>query len=82
MAVMNERQQQILNQLEHARATYDEYEARLAKWVADEKWERKKDIRDLVREAREAGVPYRQIGFAIQTSDHRTIQAYEQDIRR
>lgn len=82
MAVMNDRQQELLSRLERARVTYDQFEADLAQRVADEKWERKAEIRELVREARDAGVPYRQIGFALQTSDHVTLKNYEKDIRR
>lgn len=82
MAVMNEKQGDILHRLEKARASYEQFEVELAQRVADEKWERKKELRDLVREARQEQVPYRQIGFALQTSDHRTLKDYEQDIRR
>ena len=82
MAVMNEQQQELLNELEAARASYEAYEARLMQDLSDAKWAAKQDIRHLVREAREAGVPYRQIGFALKTGDHRTIKDYEQDIRR
>lgn len=82
MAVMNDIQQELLSRLERARVTYDQFEADLAQRVADEKWERKAEIRELVREARDAGVPYRQIGFALQTSDHVTLKNYEKDIRR
>lgn len=82
MAVMNDKQQEILRKLELARVAYEAFEEELARRVADAKWERKAEIRELVREARDAGVPYRQIGFALQTSDHRTLKQYEQDIRR
>lgn len=82
MAVMNDIQQELLSRLERARVTYDQFEEELAQRVADEKWERKAEIRELVREARDAGVPYRQIGFALQTSDHVTLKNYEKDIRR
>lgn len=81
MAIMNDTQQEILGELEAARVTYEQFEEDLAQRVADEKWERKAEIRDLVRKARDAGVPYRQIGFALHTSDHRTLQRYEKDIR-
>lgn len=82
MAVMNEKQSELLRMLENARVIYERFEEELAQRVADEKWEEKADIRRLVREAREAGVPYRQIGFALQTSDHNTLKSYEKDIRR
>lgn len=82
MAVMNDKQQEILRKLELARVTYEAFEAELAQRVADAKWEKKTEMRDLVREARDAGVPYRQIGFALKTSDHNTLKQYEQDIRR
>lgn len=82
MAVMNERQQELLSKLEHARVTYEAYEEWLAQQVADSKWEKKEEMRNLVREARDAGVPYRQIGFALKTSDHRTLKDYEKDVRR
>lgn len=82
MAVMDGIQQEILSRLERARVTYDQFEEDLAQRVADEKWERKTEIRELVREARDARVPYRQIGFALQTSDHVTLKNYEKDIRR
>lgn len=82
MAVMNDKQSELLKMLEGARVIYDQFEEELAQRVADEKWENKADIRRLVREARDAGVPYRQIGFALQTSDHNTLKQYEKDIRR
>ena len=82
MAIMNDKQNELLKKLEGARVTYDQFEEELAQRVADEKWERKAEIRELVREARDAGVPYRQIGFALQTSDHVTLKNYEKDIRR
>lgn len=82
MAVMNEKQTELLDMLEGARVIYDRFEKELAQAVADEKWEHKQDIRRLVREAREAGVPYRQIGIALQTSDHNTLKQYETDSRR
>lgn len=82
MAVMNEKQSELLRMLEGARVIYEQFEEELAERVADEKWEEKADIRRLVREAREAGVPYRQIGFALQTSDHNTLKSYEKNIRR
>lgn len=82
MAVMNDKQQEILRKLELARVTYEAFEEELAQRVADAKWEKKAEMRDLVREARDAGVPYRQIGFALQTSDHNTLKNYEKDIRR
>ena len=82
MAVMNEKQAELLRLLEDARVIYEQYEEELAQRIADEKWENKADIRRLVREARDAGVPYRQIGFALQTSDHNTLKQYEKDIRR
>lgn len=82
MAVMNDKQAELLQLLEGARVIYDTFEEELAFEVADRKWSAKADIRRLVREAREAGVPYRQIGFALQTSDHRTLKDYEKDVRR
>lgn len=82
MAVMNDKQTEKLRQLEDARVTYDTFEEELAFEVADRKWAAKAEIRKLVREARDAGVPYRQIGFALQTSDHRTLKEYEKDVRR
>lgn len=82
MAVMNEKQTELLKMLEGARVIYDNFEEELAYEVADRKWEARADTRRLVREAREAGVPYRQIGIALQTSDHRTLKDYEKDVRR
>lgn len=82
MAVMNGIQQEILSKLERARVTYARFEEELAQRVADEKWERKTEMRELVREARAAGVPYRQIGMSLKTSDHRTIKDMEKDVRR
>lgn len=82
MAVMNEKQTELLKMLEGARVIYDNFEEELAFEVADRKWEARGDTRRLVREAREAGVPYRQIGIALQTSDHRTLKDYEKDVRR
>ena len=73
MAKMNDKQEALLSQLEYARVNYEKFEEDLANEVADRKWEAKAQMRDLVREARVAGVPYRRIGFALQTSDHRTL---------
>lgn len=81
MANMNDKQEALLSQLEDARVNYEKFEEDLAAEVADRKWEAKAQMRDLVREARGEGVPYRKIGFALQTSDHRTLQRYEKDIR-
>lgn len=77
MAKMDETQESLISQLENARVTYDEFEAELNKEISERKWEAKENIRTLVREARKIGVPYRRIGFALKTSDHRTIQQYE-----
>lgn len=82
MAIMNDEQQDLLTQLEEARVVYETFEAALAEEVADRKWEEKKNMRRLVREARAAGVPMRQIGFALRTSDHATLKSYENDVRR
>lgn len=79
MAVMNEEQSELLQQLEHVRAEYELFEEALAQEVIERKHEAKRDIRRLVREARAADVPYRRIGIAIQTSDHRTIKEYEKE---
>ena len=81
MANMNDKQEALLSQLEDARVNYEKFEEDLAAEVADRKWEAKAQMRDLVREARGEGVPYRKIGFALQTSDHRTLQRYEKDIK-
>ena len=81
MAKMNEKQEALLSQLEDARVNYEKFEEDLADEVANRKWEAKAQMRDLVREARGEGVPYRRIGIALQTSDHRTLQRYEKDIR-
>ena len=82
MAVITEKQQEVLDQLKDAKALYDKVEADLLAKLLDDKWEAKADIRRLVREAREEGVPYRQLGFILGTSDHKTITDYEQNIRR
>ena len=82
MAKMNDKQEALLSQLEDARVNYEKFEEDLAAEVADRKWEAKAQMRDLVREARGEGVPYRRIGFAIQTSDHNTIRNYETDTRK
>ena len=82
MAKMNDKQEALLSQLEDARVNYEKFEEDLANEVADRKWEAKAQMRDLVREARGEGVPYRRIGFALQTSDHRTLQQYETDTRK
>lgn len=82
MAVMNEKQVELIRELELARVTYDTFEEELATEVANRKWDAKAGMRELVREARDAGVPYRRIGMALQTSDHRTLKEYERDLRR
>ena len=81
MAVMNDAQEELLGKLANARDTYSEFEEQLNAEVAQRKWEAKTRIRDLVREARAAGVPYRQIGNALATADHKTLKDYEQDVR-
>lgn len=82
MAVMNEEQQALLDQLEEARVVYETFEAKLREEVADRKWDERGNIRRLVREARAANVPFRQIGFALGTADHKTLKDYENDVRR
>ena len=82
MAKMTDRQESLLSQLEDARVNYEKFEEDLAAEVANRKWEAKAQMRDLVREARGEGVPYRRIGFAIQTSDHRTLRMYEANERQ
>lgn len=82
MTKMNDRQEALLSQLEDARVNYEKFEEALAVEVGNRKWEAKAQIRDLVREARGEGVPYRKIGFALQTSDHRTLQMYETNTRK
>ena len=81
MTKMTDKQEALLSQLEDARVNYEKFEKDLAAEVANRKWEAKAQMRDLVREARGEGIPYRKIGFALQTSDHRTLQRYEKDIR-
>lgn len=82
MAIMNQDQRALLTALDEARATYEQFEEELAQEVADRKWEAKENIRHLVREARKNNVPYRRIGFALETSDHRTVKDLEHDRRR
>ena len=82
MTKMTDRQEALLSQLEDARVNYEKFEEDLAAEVADRKWETKAQMRDLVREARGEGVPYRKIGFALHTSDHRTLKDYETDTRK
>lgn len=82
MAVMNEEQQTLLDRLEEARVVYEAFEENLRKEVSDRKWEEKRLIRNLVREARAADVPWRKIGIALDTSDHATIRNYHDDVRR
>lgn len=82
MANMNDKQESLLSQLENARVNYEKFEEDLAAEVADRKWEAKAQMRDLVREARGEGVPYRKIGFALHTSDHRTLRMYEANERQ
>ena len=82
MAVMNDAQNELLDLLYGAREIYEAFEKELTYEVANRKWEAKTDIRRLVREAVAAGVPYRQIGKALKTADHRTLKEYENDVRR
>lgn len=82
MAVMSESQQQLLDELEQAGVDFTNFEEALRKEVADRKWEAKANLRRLVREARGEGVPMRKIGFALGTSDHKTLKDYENDVRR
>lgn len=82
MAIMNEEQQALLTRLEEARVVYETFEENLRQEVADRKWQEKAMIRRLVREARAAQVPMRQIGFALGTSDHKTLRDYQNDVRR
>ena len=82
MTKMTDKQESLLSQLEDARVNYEKFEEDLAVEVADRKWEAKAQMRDLVREARGEGVPYRKIGFALQTSDHNTLKNYETNTRK
>lgn len=82
MAKMNDKQDSLISQLEYARVIYEQFEEDLAQEVADRKWEAKEHIRNLVREARGEGVPYRRIGMALDTSDHQTLKNYETNTRR
>lgn len=82
MTRMSETQETLISQLEHARVAYESFEATLAAEIADRKWEAKAKMRGLVRDARASGVPYRRIGFAIGSSDHKTLKDYETDTRR
>lgn len=82
MVLLNDKRLELVAQLEQARVVYEGFETDLAQRIADEKWEAKSNIRRLVREARAVGVPYRQIGFALKSSDHATIKNYENDVRR
>lgn len=82
MAIMTEQQQSLLDQLEEARVVYETFEEALAQEMMDRKWEEKTRIRHLVREARAAGVPFRQIGFALKTSDHKTLKDYHDNVRK
>lgn len=82
MAIMNEEQQSLLDQLEEARVVYEIFEDGLRKENADRKWDERANIRRLVREARAMNVPFRQIGFALKTADHKTLKDYENNVRR
>lgn len=82
MTKLHDEQLRKIEELEIARIFYAQFEEDLAIEVADRKWEAKETIRNLVREARKAGVPYSRIGTALQTSDHATLKSYEKDIRR
>lgn len=82
MAILNEEQKKILAEIEDAREAYEDFEQKLSQEIADRKWVAKKHLRDLVRKARSARVPFRQVGFALGTSDHRTIKDLEADRRR
>ncbi len=82
MANLDDKQQDLLSKLEDVRVAYDAFEKDLMAEVLDRKWAAKADMRRLVREARAAGVPFRQIGFALQTSDHNTLKDLENNRRR
>ena len=82
MANMNQEQRDLLHQLEVADAEYNAYVEALEEELAQKKWEAREKTRNLVREARNASVPYRQIGIALGTSDHQTIKNFESDRRK
>lgn len=82
MAVLSEAQQDVIDQLNAARVVYDQFELELRKEVADRKWAARAETRRLVRKAREMNVPMRQVGIALETSDHKTLKDYENDVRR
>lgn len=82
MAVMNEAQQALLDQVTAAGVEYDQFEEALRQEVSDRKWEKRAKTRDLVRQARALGVPWKKLGEALNTSDHNTIKDYHDDIRR
>lgn len=82
MAVLSEAQQDVIDQLNAARVVYDQFELELRKEVSDRKWDARAETRRLVRKAREMNVPMRQVGIALETSDHKTLKDYENDVRR
>lgn len=81
MANMNETQQSLLDQLSVVAVEYDNFEEALRKEVAERKWQERARTRELVRQARDIGVPWKKLGEALNTSDHRTVKAYANDER-
>lgn len=82
MALLSAKQQEVLDEMAAAKDVVDNLKADALAAYQEQCWEIEGQLRELVREAREIGVPYRQIGMRLGTSDHVTIKNMEQEKRR
>lgn len=76
MTKLNDTQERLLALLGAAKTIADERIAAEEDRMEDRKNKFREPVRKAAKAAAEAGVPARQIGFALETSDHKTIKAY------
>jgi DNA invertase Pin-like site-specific DNA recombinase len=80
MTNLNEQQQFLLDEVVRTKAEVDADLQILAKQQAQERAEIQEPLRVAAQRAADAGVPARRIGFALQTSDHKTIKRFTGDL--
>lgn len=76
MTNLNNEQIELLDNVKQSRVGLEPLLEALREQQAAEMWDAKQPIRDAAKAAYEAGVPARKIGFALDTSDHKTIKKY------
>lgn len=81
MTKLNDEQEALLAAVSVAKTKVDQVLETLAEHHARERTEATKPLRDAAVAAAQAGVPARRIGFALGTSDHKTITRYTGGLR-